>query len=53
MSQQGQLFGMKRTGRDGEPLRAYRYRLGGRGSKRVQRGLFVSELDAAEALERD
>jgi integrase len=53
MSQQGQLFRIKRTGRDGEPLWAYRYRLGGRGSKRVQRGGFASERDAAQALERE
>jgi integrase len=53
MSQQGQLVRLKRTGRDGEPLWAYRYRLGGRGSKRVQRGGFASERDAAEALERE
>jgi hypothetical protein len=44
---------MKRTGREGEPLWAYRYRLGGRGSKRVQRGGFESERDAAEALARE
>src|SRR6266511_5974849 len=53
MSQQGQLFRLKRTGRDGEALWAYRYRLGGRRSKRVQRGGFESERDAAEALERE
>jgi integrase len=53
MSQQGQLIQLKRTGRDGEPLWAYRYRVGGRDSKRVQRGGFTSERDAAEALERD
>jgi hypothetical protein len=53
MSQQGQLIRLKRTGRDGEPLWAYRYRAGGRGSKRVQRGGFPSERDAAEALDRD
>jgi integrase len=53
MSQQGQLFRIKRTGRDGEPLWAYRYRLGGRGSKRVQRGGFAPERDAAQALERE
>jgi integrase len=51
MSRQGQLFRIRRTGRDGEPLWAYRYRLGGRGSKRVQRGGFASERDAAQALE--
>ena len=53
MSQQGQLFRMKRTGREGEPLWAYPYRLGGRGSERVQRGGFESERDAAEALARE
>jgi integrase len=53
VSQQGQLFRMKRTGREGEPLWAYRYRLGGRGSKRVQRGGFESERDAGEALARE
>ena len=53
MSQQGQLIRLKRTGREREPLWAYRYRVGGRGSKRVQRGGFTSEGDAAEALERE
>jgi hypothetical protein len=53
MSQQGQLIRPKRTDRDGEPLWAYRYRVGDRDSKRVQRGGFVSERDAAEALERE
>jgi integrase len=53
VSQQGQLFRMKRTGREGEQLWAYRYRLGGRGFKRVQRGGFESERDAAEALARE
>jgi hypothetical protein len=53
MSQQGQLIRLKRTGREGEPLWAYRYRAGGRSSKRVQRGGFASERDAAEALERE
>jgi hypothetical protein len=33
-------------------LWAYRYRVGGRGSRRVQRGGFASERDAREALER-
>ena len=41
MLQQGQLVQLKRTARDGEPLWAYRYRAGGRGSKRVQRGGFA------------
>jgi hypothetical protein len=53
MSQQGQLIQLKRTGRNGEPLWAYRYRVGGRETKRVQRGGFASERDAEEALERE
>jgi CBS domain-containing protein len=36
MSQHGQLLRLKRKSRDGEPLRAHRYRTGGRDSKRVQ-----------------
>src|SRR6266545_3351938 len=51
MSQQGQLIRLTRTGRGGEPLWAFRYRVGGRDSSRVQRGGFASERDAAEALE--
>jgi len=51
--QQGQVFQLKRRNREGEPLCAYRYRLAGRGSRRVQRGGFVSEKDAAAALERE
>jgi integrase len=35
MSQQDQLLRLKRTGREGEALWAYRYRVGGRDSKRV------------------
>src|SRR3954454_5663494 len=53
MSQQGQLIRFARIGRGGEPLWAFRYRVGGRDSKRVQRGGFASERDAAEALERE
>jgi len=53
MVQQGQLIELTRRGRDGEPLWAYRFRAGGRGSKRVQRGGFASEQDAREALERE
>jgi integrase len=53
MSQRGQLIRLKKRGRDGEPLWAYRYRVGGRDAKRVQRGGFASERDAAEALERE
>jgi integrase len=53
MAQRGQLIRLKRTGRDGEQLWAYRYRVGGRDSERVQRGGFASEPDAAAALERE
>lgn len=51
MLQQGQVFRLgART--DERPVWAYRYRVGGRGSRRVQRGGFGSERDASEALER-
>jgi integrase len=51
MAQQGQVFPL--AGQGGEGSRwAYRYRIGGRGSKRVQRGGFASEQAAAAALER-
>lgn len=53
MIQQGQVFELKRRSREAEPLWAYRYRVGGRGSRRVQRGGFASEDDAAAALERE
>jgi hypothetical protein len=53
MAQRGQLIRLKQTSGDGEQLWAYRYRVGGRDSKRVQRGAFVSEREAAEALERE
>jgi integrase len=53
MWQQGQVFELTTRGRDGECLWAYRFRVGGRGSKRVQRGGFASERDAREALERE
>jgi integrase len=52
MSQQGQVFELKASGPDGKRLWAYRYRAGGRGSRRVQRGGFESEQAAVEALER-
>ncbi len=51
MLQQGQVF-KHRSDNDANSLWAYRYRVGGRGSRRVQRGGFVSERDASEALER-
>jgi len=53
VSQQGQVIQLKRKGRNGESVWAYRYRVGGRDSKRVQRGGFASERGAAEALERE
>ena len=53
MVQQGQVFELARRGQGGERLWAYRYRIGGRGSRRAQRGGFASELDAREALERE
>ena len=53
MVQQGQVFELTTRGREGERLWAYRFRVGGRGSKRVQRGGFTSERDAREALERE
>lgn len=52
MVQQGQTFELTRRGPDGERLWAYRYRIGGRDSKRVQRGGFRSEADVLAALER-
>jgi integrase len=51
MAQQGQVFPLAGQGTDGTRW-AYRYRIGGRGSRRVQRGGFESEQAAAEALER-
>ena len=51
MAQQGQVFPLAGQGRDGKRW-AYRYRVGGRGSRRVQRSGFASEQAAAEALER-
>src|SRR5438034_142589 len=51
MVQQGQVFKLQ-GGADETSCWAYRYRLGGRGSRRVERGGFASERDASEALER-
>src|SRR6266702_2273294 len=50
--QQGQVFELRKRAVDGSPVWAYRYRTGGPGSRRLQRGGFSSERDAAEALER-
>jgi integrase len=52
MIQQGQVFKLASVARDGRDQWAYRYRVGGRGSKRVQHGGFASEQDAQAALER-
>ena len=49
--QQGQVFA-KGNGSADATSWAYRYRLGGRDSKRVQRSGFPSETAAAQALER-
>ena len=46
MVQQGQTIALTRRGAGGERLWAYRYRTGGRDSRRVQRGGFASEQDA-------
>jgi hypothetical protein len=51
MLQQGQVFRLK-GGTDEASCWAYRHRVGGRDSRRVQRGGFASERDATEALER-
>ena len=51
MVQQGQVFPLA-SGPGGETRWAYRYRIGGRGSRRVQRGGFATEQAAVEALER-
>jgi integrase len=52
MAQQGQVFELKGRGADVRTVWAYRYRVGGRGSRRVQRSGFESEQAAAEALDR-
>jgi hypothetical protein len=52
MLQQGQVFELTSTGAKGMPLWAYRYRIGGRDGKRVQRGGFASAEDAHGALEQ-
>jgi hypothetical protein len=48
--QQGQVFKLKATRAEGEPLWAYRYRVGGRGSGRLQVGGFRSRAEAQRAL---
>ena len=51
MIQQGQVFKLKATGANGEPLWAYRYRVAGRGSARLQVGGFSSKAEAQRALQ--
>ncbi|MBA2460436.1 MAG: hypothetical protein H0V45_01495 [Actinobacteria bacterium] len=53
MVQQGQVFKLGSMGAGGRARWAYRYRTGGRDSKRVQSGGFESEQDARAALERE
>jgi hypothetical protein len=49
--QQGQVFKLKARCADGEPLWAYRYRVAGRGSARLQVGGFSSRAEAQKALQ--
>jgi integrase len=49
--QQGQVFKLKARCADGEPLWAYRYRVAGRGSARLQVGGFSSRAEAQRALQ--
>ena len=51
MFQQGQVFKLKARCADGEPLWAYRYRVAGRGSARLQVGGFSSRAEAQRALQ--
>lgn len=52
MAQARHVFELSRRGPDGYALWAYRYRLGGRESNRVQRGGFSSKGEARAALDR-
>src|SRR6266508_1211207 len=51
MIQQGQVFKLKARCADGEPLWAYRYRVAGRGSTRLQVGGFATKANAQRALQ--
>ena len=51
MIQQGQVFKLKARCAEGEPLWAYRYRVAGRGSARLQVGGFSSKAEAQRALQ--
>jgi hypothetical protein len=48
--QYGQIVELKTTGPEGRRLWAYRYRLDGRGSRRIQRGGYLTADDAKQAL---
>jgi hypothetical protein len=48
--QQGQVFKLKANSAAGEPLWAFRYRVAGRGSARLQLGGFGSRAEAQRAL---
>src|SRR5205814_6058606 len=50
--QQGQVFKLRATCADGEPLWAYWYRVAGRGSARLQAGGFSSKAQAQRALQK-
>jgi hypothetical protein len=50
--QHGQVFKLKARGTDGRPLWAYRHRLDGRGSARLQVGGFPSRTEAEQALRK-
>src|SRR5215207_6807484 len=50
--QHGQILELKTTGPGGQRLWAYRYRLDGRGSPRIQRGGYLTADEAHEALQQ-
>ena len=52
MFQHGQVFKLKTTAPDGQPLWAYRYRIEGRGSERPQVGGFATRAEAEKALRK-
>jgi integrase len=53
MAQQGQVFKLKTSNTNGDPVWAYRYRLDGRGSPRPQVGGFATRAEAQRALRRE
>ncbi len=50
--QHGQILELKTTGPGGQRLWAYRYRLDGRGSQRIQRGGYLTADEARAALQQ-